>query len=127
MNAMTALNAYRQVGQQGVQEERLLVLGLDGILEYLRRARGAIQERALDRKAQAMGRAYQIVEHLLVALPDPASSESGELSQRLGGVYRYLLERMGQANIFDDTQALDDCAAVVTTLRDAWIEGLRRA
>jgi flagellar protein FliS len=127
MNAMTALNAYRQVGQQGVQEERLLVLGLDGILEYLRRARSAIQERALDRKAQAMGRAYQIVEHLLVALPEAGSSEAGELSQRLAGVYRYLLERMGQANIFDDTQALDDCAAVVTTLRDAWIEGLQRA
>ena len=67
MNALMAVNAYRQVGQQGVQEERLLVLGLDGILEYLRRARGAIQD-----------------------------------------------------------QALDDCAAVVTALRDSWIEGLRR-
>ena len=126
MNALMAVNAYRQVGQQGVQEERLLVLGLDGILEYLRRARGAIQERALERKVPAMTRAYQIVEHLLVALPETGSEESGELSDRLAGIYRYLLERLGQANIFDDLQALDDCAAVVTALRDSWIEGLRR-
>lgn len=126
MNAVMALNAYRQVGQQGVQEERLLVLGLDGILEYLRRARSAIQDKAVDRKVQSMTRAYQIVEHLLVALPEQGSGESGDLSQRLAGIYRYLLDRLGQANIFDDTEALDDCAAVVTTLRDSWIEGLRR-
>ena len=126
MNTAVALNAYRQVGQQGVQDERLLVLGLDGILEYLRRARSAIRERALDRKVQSMTRAYQIVEHLLVALPEPGSNDSGDLSQRLAGIYRYLLERLGQANIFDDTAALDDCAAVVTTLRDSWLEGLRR-
>lgn len=126
MNAVMALNAYRQVGQQGVQEERLLVLGLDGILEYLRRARSAIQDKAVERKVQSMTRAYQIVEHLLVALPEPGSGESGDLSERLAGIYRYLLERLGQANIFDDTKALDDCAAVVTTLRDSWLEGLRR-
>lgn len=126
MNAVMALNTYRQVGQQGVQEERLLVLGLDGILEYLRRARSAMQEQAIDRKVQAMTRAYQIVEHLLVALPESGSGESGDLSERLAGIYRYLLERLGQANIFDDTAALDDCTAVVTTLRDSWIEGLRR-
>lgn len=127
MNTAVALSAYRQVGQQGVQEERLLVLGLDGILEYLRRARSAIREQALDRKVQSMTRAYQIVEHLLVALPESGSAEDGELSRRLGGVYRYLLDRLGQANIFDDLQALDDCAEVVTVLRDSWIEGLKRA
>ena len=127
MNTAVALNAYRQVGQQGVQEERLLVLGLDGILEYLRRARSAIRERALDRKVQSMTRAYQIVEHLLVALPESGSAEDGELSRRLGGIYRYLLDRLGEANIFDDLQALDDCAEVVTVLRDSWIEGLKRA
>ena len=127
MNTAVALNAYRQVGQQGVQEERLLVLGLDGILEYLRRARSAIRERALDRKVQSMTRAYQIVEHLLVALPESGSAEDGELSRRLGGIYRYLLDRLGEANIFDDLQALDDCTQVVTVLRDSWIEGLKRA
>ncbi len=126
MQAVMAVDAYRQVGQQGVQQERLLVLGLDGILEYLRRARSAMQERALGRKVQAMTRAYQIVEHLLAALPEDASPDAGDLSRRLASIYRYLLDRLGEANIFDDTQALDDCAAVVTALRDSWIEGLRR-
>ncbi|NNM66093.1 MAG: flagellar export chaperone FliS [Burkholderiales bacterium] len=124
MSAGLAVQAYRQVGQQGVPEEKLLILGLDGILEYLRRARGAIADRATDRKLLALNKSYQIVEHLLAALPD--TPEATPLGQRLEGIYRYLLERLGQANIFDDLQAIEDCDAVVTALRDSWLEGLRR-
>lgn len=126
MSAGLAVQAYRQIGQQGVPEDKLLVLGLDGILEYLRRAKTAIAEGAADRKVQAMGRSYQLVEHLLAALP-PNDAQQSALGARLEGVYKYLLERLGQANIFDDVQALDDCAAVVTALRESWIEGLRQA
>ncbi len=126
MSAGLAVQAYRQVGQQGVPEDKLLVLGLDGILEYLRRARAAIAEGAADRKVLALSKSYQIVEHLLAALP-PDDAQQSTLGTRLGGIYKYLLERLGQANIFDDVQALDDCGAVVTALRDSWVEGLRQA
>lgn len=126
MSAGLAVQAYRQVSRQGVSEDRLLVLGLDGILEYLRRVRVAVETRDMLAKVSAMTRAQQLVEHLLAALPEDGSPEAGPVSARLAGIYRYLLDRLGQANIFDDTEALDDCAAVVTTLRDSWIEGLRR-
>ena len=126
MSAGLALQAYRQVEQQGVSEDKLLVLGLDGILEYLRRAKAAIGDGAMERKLASLSKAYQIVEHLLVALPVPNGQDATPLGNRLGGIYRYLLERMAHANIFDDVQAIDDCAAVVGALRDSWLEGLRR-
>ena len=34
--ATAAMQAYRQVGNQGLSSNRLVLLGLDGILEYLR-------------------------------------------------------------------------------------------
>jgi flagellar protein FliS len=126
MSAGLAVNAYRQVARQGVPEDKLLVLGLDGILEYMRRAKAAIDGGALADKVFAMNRAQQLVEHLLAALPDEGDAQRGALTQRLAGIYRYLLERMYHANIFDDTAALDDCAAVVGALRDSWIEGLQQ-
>lgn len=126
MSAGLAVQAYRQVGQQGVPEDKLLVLGLDGILEYLRRAKIAIAEGAGDRKVQALGKSYQIIEHLLAALPSNDAQQS-ELGVRLESIYKYLLERLSQANIFDDVQALEDCGSVVSTLRDSWVEGLRQA
>ena len=127
MSAALAVNAYRQVAKQGVSEENLLVLGLDGILEYLRRARTAITEHDVARKAPAMTKAYQIVEHLMAALPTPEESPVAPLRTRLDGIYRFLLERLAQANIFDDVQALDECKDVVVALRESWIEGLQQA
>ncbi len=127
MSAGLAVNAYQQVARQGVSEDKLLVLGLDGILEYLRRARIAIDGGALHDKVVAMNRAQQLVGHLLAALPDESEPQCGTLSKRLAGIYRYLLERLYHANIFDDVAALDDCGAVVKGLRDSWIEGLSHA
>jgi flagellar protein FliS len=127
MNAGLAMQAYRQISHEGVAEDKLLVLGLDGILEYLRRTRAAIADKAVARKAASMLKAQQLVEHLLVALPEPDAPESGELSERMRKVYRYLLERLAHANIFDDLQALDDCTEVVTSLRVSWVEALRKA
>ena len=127
MSAGLAINAYQQVARQGVSEDKLLVLGLDGILEYLRRTRSALGAGALADKVAALTRAQQLVEHLLAALPAPGDPEAGALSQRLASIYRYLLERMYHANIFDDVAALDDCSAVVEALRESWLDGLRQA
>ena len=127
MSAGLAVNAYQQVARQGVSEDKLLVLGLDGILEYLRRAKVAIGGGALHDKVIALNRAQQLVGHLLAALPDEGEPQSGALSKRLAGIYRYLLERLYHANIFDDVQALDDCGAVVRGLRDSWVERLRQS
>ncbi|MBN2678979.1 MAG: flagellar protein FliS, partial [Acidithiobacillaceae bacterium] len=35
-------------------------------------------------------------------------------------LYRFLLNQLAQANIFDDLQALDACQPVLVDLRDAW-------
>ena len=126
MSAGLAVNAYRQVARQGIPEDKLLVLGLDGVLEYMRRAKAAIDGGALADKVFALNRAQQLVEHLLAALPEEGDAQRGALTQRLAGVYRYVLERLYYANIFDDTAALDDCAAVVVALRDSWVEGLQQ-
>ena len=126
MSAGLAVNAYRQVARQGVPEDKLLVLGLDGILEYMRRAKAAVDGGALADKVFALNRAQQLVEHLLAALPEEGDAQRGALTQRLAGIYRYVLERLYHANIFDDTAALDDCAAVVVALRDSWVEGLQQ-
>ncbi|WP_298290307.1 flagellar export chaperone FliS [Thiomonas sp.] len=131
--AAFAVRAYRQVENQGIPADRLYVLGLDGILEYLRRAETALRNpegKDLPLKGQSLGRAYQLVEHLLAALPDTPQASAlpgGEVGERLQRIYAYLLERLAQANIFDDLQAIADCRTVVTALRDSWRQSLEQA
>ncbi|WP_079415114.1 flagellar export chaperone FliS [Thiomonas intermedia] len=128
--AAFAMRAYRQVETQGVAGDKLYVLGLDGILEYLRRAETALRHpdgKDLPLKGQSLGRAYQLVEHLLAALPDGQQLAEQPVGERLSRIYTYLLGRLAQANIFDDLQAIDDCKTVVTALRDSWHQGLEQA
>ncbi|MHB1530767.1 flagellar export chaperone FliS [Acidithiobacillus sp.] len=122
--AAAAVQVYRQVGSQGASADRLVLLGLEGILEYLRRARKAIVERDLSTKAQSMDKAYRITAHLLASLD---YEQGGEIAVNLDGLYRFLLKHLAQANIFDDLHALDACRPVVEDLRDAWQGLLDRA
>lgn len=112
-----AMQAYKQVGNQGVSSDRLVLLGLEGILEYIRRARLAIQAKDLSAKADSMDKAYQLTAHLLASVN---FEQGGEIAKNLDSLYRFLLNQLAQANIFDDLQALDDCQPVLVDLRDAW-------
>ena len=128
--AAFAMRAYRQVENQGIPGDKLYVLGLDGILEYLRRAEAALRHpdgKDLPLKGQSLGRAYQLVAHLLAVLPDGPQLAEQPVAERLERVYTYLLARLAQANIFDDLQAIEDCRTVVTSLRDSWQQGLEQA
>ena len=126
MTTAYALRAYRQVEGQGISGEKLYMLGLDGILEYLRRASVAMEQGDLAGKGQALGRAYQLTEHLLAALPEQPPEEQ-PLQQRLERIYRHVLERLAHANIFDDRTALEECRGLVTTLRESWTRSLEQA
>jgi flagellar protein FliS len=111
------MQAYKQVGNQGVSSDRLVLLGLEGVLEYIRRARLAIQAKDMSAKADSMDKAYQLTAHLLASVN---FEEGGEIAKNLDSLYRFLLNRLAQANIFDDLQALDACQPVLVDLRDAW-------
>ncbi|MDD2748480.1 flagellar export chaperone FliS [Acidithiobacillus sp.] len=112
-----AMQAYKQVGNQGISSDRLVLLGLEGILEYVRRARLAIQAKDMRAKADSMDKAYQLTAHLLASVN---FEEGGEIAKNLDSLYRFLLNQLAQANIFDDLQALDACQPVLVDLRDAW-------
>ncbi|MGC9127219.1 MAG: flagellar export chaperone FliS [Acidithiobacillus sp.] len=115
--AASAVQAYRQVGQQGLSVNRRVLLGLEGILEYIRRARLAMEQGDLLAKAAAMDKAYQLTAHLLASVD---LEHGGEIAVNLERLYRFLMERLALANIFDDVDHLDACTPVVQDLRDAW-------
>jgi len=115
--AASAVQAYRQVGQQGLSVNRRVLLGLEGLLEYIRRARLAMEQGDLLAKAEAMDKGYRLTAHLLASVD---LEHGGEIAIKLQELYRFLLQQLALANIFDDLDKLDACTPVVQDLRDAW-------
>jgi flagellar protein FliS len=115
-------NAYQQVGLQTdvstASPHRLVAMLLEGCLEAIAQARGAIRAGQIELKGRAIGRAARIVEEGLRATLD--MRDGGSLAVDLHDLYSYLTLRLTQANVRNDDALLDECQRLLTPLRDAW-------
>jgi flagellar protein FliS len=113
---------YRQVGVEtsvsSASPHDLVKLLFDGFFEAIAQARGAIQSNNIALKAKAISKAVAIVDEGLKASLDMA--HGGELAANLHRLYEYVGIRLTQANLKSDLAALDECAQLITPIRDSW-------
>lgn len=114
---------YRQVGVEtsvdSASPHELVKLLLNGWFDQIAVARGAMAAGNIEVKSRAIGKAVQIVEEGLLACLD--MERGGELSANLAHVYRHVSLRLTQANLQNDAGILDECAGVMTPIREAWL------
>jgi flagellar secretion chaperone FliS len=113
---------YRQVGvETGVASasaHRLVQMLFDGFVDAVAQAKGALANGQIELKCRAVSRAARIVDEGLKANLDISSG--GALAADLTDLYAYVTLRLTQANLRNDTQALDECLALMQPLREAW-------
>lgn len=113
--------AYARVGvETGVgaaSPHQLVAMLYSGLLDTLARARGALREGQIERKAAELTRAVRIVDEGLKAALNPAG---GELTRQLDGLYGYLSVRLTQANLRNDEAVIAECVALIEPLNEAW-------
>ena len=116
-------SAYREVGvQSGVlsaSPHQLVLMLFDGFLECITQARGAIASRNIEQKCKAIIRAVRIVDEGLKA--NLNLEQGGKLAADLNALYGYITMRLTQANLSNDTAALEECAKLIEPVRSAWI------
>jgi len=117
-----ALDAYRQVGlhsgANGADPHQLVCMLMDGALERVALAKGALQRGDVAARGTLIGQAMTIVDGLNGCLD---SAAGGELAVNLGGLYDYMLRRLLQANRGADPGALDEVATLLGEIREAWV------
>lgn len=115
-------HAYQQVGIQTdvstASPHRLVAMLLEGCLDAIAQARGAMRAGQIENKGRAIGRAARIVEEGLRAALD--MRDGGTLAADLHDLYGYLTLRLTQANARNDEALLEECQRLLTPLRDAW-------
>ena len=113
---------YHQVGVQSqvdsASPHHLVAMLFDGFIDAIAQARGAMQTGKIEAKGRAIGRAARIVDEGLSAGLDLAAG--GALAADLADVYAYVTLRLTQANLRNDSGALDECVRLMQPLREAW-------
>lgn len=115
-------SSYQQVqvetGVTSADPHKLIEMLLEGSLEAITKARGAMQRDDQAAKAQAIRHAVLIVEEGLRSSLDHAAG--GKIASDLNQLYKYVAWRLTVANLRNDQEILQECFGLLSTVHESW-------
>ena len=121
MYSHQALNQYRQINTQSAIEQasphRLVQMLMEGAIQRLAEAKGALARRSVAEKGEAIGKAISIIGGLRDSLKHEVQ---GDLPSKLDGLYVYMTQRLMKANLYNDAQGVDEVLRLMKTLKEGW-------
>lgn len=119
----SSLAAYRSVaahsGVAAADPHRLILMLLDGALERIASARGAVDNGVPEARNRLLHRAIDIVQELRASLNLTAG---GELAANLADLYEYCGRQLLRANMESRSDLLDEVSQLLHQIRSAWIQ-----
>ncbi len=120
--ALNAVSEYQSAGNSSIAYDNphaLILRLMNGAIERIAQARGAIQRNDVQRKGEYIAKAISIIGGLEGCLDH---SQPGELSVNLSNLYQYMCLSLTQANIDGDIEKLNEVSALMTEIRSAWVQ-----
>ncbi|MFL6619685.1 MAG: flagellar export chaperone FliS [Povalibacter sp.] len=96
----------------------LVVMLMDGALERIAMARGAMQRGDVSEKVRLLNRTVSIVAELRGSLD---LSAGGQIAANLSELYDYMNRRLLTALANNQIDALDEVSRLLTDIRSAWV------
>ena len=121
MNPMLALRQYQKIGAQAqtsvASPHRLVQMLMEGGLDRIAQAKGAIERKDVANKGVFISKAIGIIGGLREGLDLENSLDSlGDLDS----LYTYMMKRLAEANIKTDPAILDEVSDLLRTVKDGW-------
>ncbi len=119
----SSLAAYRSVaahsGVAAADPHRLIVMLMDGALERIGSARGAMEHGDRNASNHVIHRAVEIVQELRASLNMEAG---GQIAANMADLYDYASNQLVRANLSNRPELLDEVANLLRQIRSAWIQ-----
>jgi len=121
MNARTALGAYKvtknQMAIDDASPHQLIKMLLEGALERVATASGAMARGEVAVSGESIGKAIGIVDSLRVSLD---REQGGQIADNLSALYDYMTRRLLEANATRDPDMLGEVAGLLREIKVAW-------
>ncbi len=121
MYSMSAMKQYQQVGVKAQVTEadphRLIQMLMQGGLDRIAQAKGAMERDAFAEKGVLIGKAINIIGGLRDALD---KSIGGELAENLDRLYEYMTMRLFEASRHNDIDKLNEVGRLLCEIKVAW-------
>ena len=116
-----ALNQYQQVSVQAsvaaASPHRLVQMLMEGALQRIAEARGAMMRSEFALKGEKIGKAVSIVGGLRDALNGDVKNR---LVEDLDALYEYMQRRLVEANQTNNDAVLEEVSGLMRTIKEGW-------
>ena len=108
-------NAYQQNSVIQSTPGELTLMLYNGCLKFLNQAKKGIEREDIELKNTNIQKAQNILRELMVTL-----DMSIPISESMQALYEYMINRLVEANIQNDSAIIDEIAVYITDFRDTW-------
>ncbi len=115
MSVNNPYQAYQQNTVNTASPGELTLMLYNGCLKFIKQARQGIIDQHIENKNTNLIKAQNIIRELMVTL-----NMDYEISHQMMQMYDYMLNRLVEANIKNDIEALNEVEAYVIQFRDTW-------
>jgi flagellar secretion chaperone FliS len=119
----SSLAAYQSVAAHGgvaaADPHGLITMLMDGALQRLSAARGAIEHGAIESKGRLIHRVVEILDELRASLNFEAG---GEIARNMADLYDYSSRLLMRANLENRIELLDEVTHLLREIRSAWVQ-----
>jgi len=115
------IKAYKSVGIKDdlavADPHRVIQLLMQGALENMAKAKGAIERKDFASKGQTIGKAIAIISALRSSLD---LSVAGDISVNLSDLYEFMIDHLTMASRDQSVSKVNDVIDIMLTIKSAW-------
>jgi len=123
MNHNAALDEYRRFGLtnrvESATPHRLIQMLMDGAIQKIASARQQLENGDIPGKGQQISWAISMIDGLRASL-DKSGSGDHTIAQNLDDLYDYMIRRLFEANLRNETEYLDEVTGLLEQIKGAW-------
>ena len=119
---MNAAEQYRRQQILNAPAEQLTLMLYNGCLKFIDDGKAALEEKNFEEANVQLQKAQRIISEFRLTL-----NMDYDISHQLFMLYNYIYDRLVEGNIKSDMAQIDEARGIISELRDAWLEAMKRA
>jgi flagellar secretion chaperone FliS len=108
---------YREAHLSSMSAQEAVVMLYDGAIGFMKEAITELGQNNLAAKVRLVEKVSKIIEYLHSCLD---TEKGGEIAENLGRLYEYMLVRLTEANLNNDTAKMEEVIRLLGTVREGW-------
>lgn len=116
-------NVYKNNSVNYASKEQLLLMLVDGAVKFAKVARQAMVDKDVKKAHENIVKTEDIFTELMVTL----DTSAGKWAENMFAVYRFINEKLFEANMKKDVAIMDEVMPLIEDVRDIWYAAEEKA